>query len=48
MVEAAGVESEADITAIGVYTDLPNVYRMRDILMLAIQSPLNDLNMIFI
>jgi hypothetical protein len=38
MVEAAGVESEADITSIGVYNDLPNVYRMKDILMLVIKS----------
>jgi hypothetical protein len=38
MVEAAGVESEADITTIGVYNDLPNVYRMKDILMLVIKS----------
>jgi hypothetical protein len=32
MVEAAGVEPEADTTTIGVYGDLPNVYRMTDIL----------------
>jgi hypothetical protein len=38
MVEAAGVESEADLTTIGVYKDLPNVYRMKDILMLVIKS----------
>jgi hypothetical protein len=31
MVEAAGVELEADITTIGVYEDLPNVYRMTDV-----------------
>jgi hypothetical protein len=30
--EAAGVEPEADITTIGVYANLPNVYRMTDIL----------------
>ena len=42
MVEAAGVELEVDITTIGVYEDLPNVYRMKDILMLVIKSPLND------
>jgi hypothetical protein len=42
MVEAAGVEPEADITTIGVCKDLPNVYRMKDILMLVIKSPLND------
>ena len=39
MVEAGGVESEADITTIGVYDDLPNVYRMKDIFMLVIKSP---------
>ena len=38
VVEAAGVESEADLTTIGVYEDLPNVYRMKDILMLVIKS----------
>ena len=38
MVEAAGVESEADLTTTGVYEDLPNVYRMKDILMLATKS----------
>lgn len=38
MVEAAGVESETDLTTIGVYKDLPNVYRMTDILMLVIKS----------
>ncbi len=38
VVEAAGVESEADLTTIGVYGDLPNVYRMKDILMLVIKS----------
>ena len=32
MVEAAGVEPEVDITTIGVYANLPNVYRMTDIL----------------
>jgi hypothetical protein len=47
-VEAAGVESEADTTTIGVYGDLPNVYRMKDISILAVESPLNDKNMIFI
>ena len=39
MVEAAGVEPEADLTTIGVYEDLPNVYRMTDILILVIKSP---------
>jgi len=39
MLVAAGVESEAVLTTIGVYEDLPNVYRMKDILMLAIKSP---------
>jgi hypothetical protein len=34
VVEAAGVESGADIENIGVYEDLPNVYRLIDILML--------------
>ena len=34
MVEAAGIESEADITTIWVYANLPNVYRLIDILML--------------
>jgi hypothetical protein len=38
LVEAAGVESEADLTTIGVYKDLPNVYRIKDILMLVIKS----------
>ena len=28
MVEAAGVEPEADIVIIGFYANLPNVYRM--------------------
>lgn len=28
MVEAAGVEYEADVTTIGVYAILPNVYRI--------------------
>jgi len=32
MVEAEGVESEADTVTMGVYEDLPNVYRMTDIL----------------
>jgi hypothetical protein len=35
MVEAAGVEPEVDITTTGVYDDLPNVYRMKGILILA-------------
>jgi hypothetical protein len=48
MVEAAGVESEADLTTIGVYEDLPNVYRMKDISIPAVESPLNDKNMSFI
>ena len=39
---AAGVEPEVDTTTIGVYEDLPNVYRTNDILMLIIQSLLND------
>jgi hypothetical protein len=39
VVEAAGVEPEVDTTTIGVYEDLPNVYRMKDILMLVIKSP---------
>ena len=39
MVEAAGIEPEADTTAIRVYDDLPNVYRMNDILMLVAKSP---------
>jgi hypothetical protein len=30
-VEAAGVEPEAGTTTIGVYANLPNVYRMTDI-----------------
>ncbi len=38
MVEAAGVEPEADTTTIGVYTDLPNVYRMSDILVLGLAT----------
>jgi hypothetical protein len=42
MVEAAGVEPAADITTIGVYGDLPNVYRIIDILMLNNQSSMND------
>ena len=45
---AAGVESEADIETIGIYEDLPNVCRMRDISIPAVESPLNDKNMIFI
>jgi hypothetical protein len=32
MVEAAGVEYAADTTTIGVYANLPNVYRMTGIL----------------
>ncbi len=32
LVEAAGVEPEVDITTIGVCANLPNVYRMTDIL----------------
>ena len=42
MVEAAGVEYAADTTTIGVYANLPNVYRIIDILMLNNQSSLND------
>jgi hypothetical protein len=34
----AGVEPEVDITTIRVYEDLPNVYRMKNILMLNNQS----------
>jgi hypothetical protein len=48
MVEAAGVESEVELTAIRVYGDLPNVYRMKDISIPAVESPLNDKNMSFI
>ena len=32
MVEAAGVEPESDTATIGVYANLPNVYRMTDTL----------------
>jgi hypothetical protein len=35
VVEAAGVESGADIATIRVYTDLPNVYRMTDIFIIS-------------
>ena len=38
VVEAAGVESEADHTTMRLYEGLPNVYRMTDILMLVIKS----------
>jgi len=38
-VEATGVEPEADIATIGVCENLPNVYRMKDILMLVIKGP---------
>jgi hypothetical protein len=38
MMEAAGVEP-ADITTMGVYGDLQNVYRMKDVIMLVIKSP---------
>jgi hypothetical protein len=40
LVEAAGVEYESDTTTIGVYANLPNVYRMTDFLILVVQSPL--------
>jgi hypothetical protein len=33
MVEAAGVEPEADISPIAVYANLPNVYRIIQIAM---------------
>ena len=36
--EAAGVEPDVDLTTIGVYKDLPNVYRMNDILVFGTQS----------
>jgi hypothetical protein len=39
--EAAGVEPQADLTTIGVYADLPNVYRMTDILIFGTHSLLN-------
>jgi hypothetical protein len=42
MVEAVGVEPEAGTTTIRVYDDLPNVYRIIDILMLVIKSPFKD------
>jgi hypothetical protein len=48
VVEAAGVEPEADTTTIRVYGDLPNVYRMKDIAILAVEILLNDKNIIFI
>ena len=48
MVEAAGVESEANTTIIGVCERLPNGYQMRDISILAVESPWSDKNMIFI
>jgi hypothetical protein len=38
MVAAAGVEPEADTTTIGVYANLPNVYRMKDILIFGTHS----------
>jgi hypothetical protein len=38
MVEAAGVESEADLTTMRVYGDLPNVYRITDILIFGAHS----------
>jgi hypothetical protein len=41
MVEAAGVEPEADITTIGVYANLPNVCRITDILIFGSRSHLN-------
>jgi hypothetical protein len=48
VVEAAGVEPEVDTTTIEVYEDLPNVYRMKDISIPAVESPFNDKNMSFI
>ena len=41
MVEAAGVEPEAVTTTIGVYANLPNVYRITDILIFGTYSFLN-------
>jgi hypothetical protein len=38
MVEAAGVEPEVDATTIRVYANLPNVYRMTDILIFGTHS----------
>ena len=38
MVEAAGVEPEADTTTIGVYANLPNVYRITKILIFGTHS----------
>jgi hypothetical protein len=43
MVEAAGVESESDITTTGVYANLPDVYRMTDILIFGAHSFLKSL-----
>jgi hypothetical protein len=39
VVETAKVEADADTTTIGVCANLPDVYRMKDILMLVIKSP---------
>ena len=36
LVEAAGVEPEVGIITIGVYANLPNVYRIIDVLILVI------------
>ena len=38
LVKAAGVESEADAASIGVYANLPNVYRITDILIFGSHS----------
>jgi len=38
---AAGVEPEAVTTTIGIYADLPNVYRITDILIFGTHSLLN-------
>jgi hypothetical protein len=38
LVEAAGVESEADAASIGVCANLPNVYRITDILIFGSNS----------
>jgi hypothetical protein len=40
--EAAGVEPEVDITTIGVYDNLLNVYRITDILILGIHSMIEN------
>jgi hypothetical protein len=43
MVEAAGVELEADVTTTGVYANLPNVYRITVILIFGAHSFLKSL-----